>query len=126
MVQPLAIILAAGEGTRMKSSLPKVMHPLCGKPMLWHVLQSAAAVTAKQLLVVGHGAGQVKDYFGQEYIYVEQRQQLGTGHALQQVLPYLPDSGEALVLCGDTPLLEKDVLEQLVLTNRRQEPPPQC
>ena len=120
MVQPLAIILAAGEGTRMKSSLPKVMHPLCGKPMLWHVLQSAAAVTAKQLLVVGNGAGQVKDYFGQEYIYVERRQQLGTGHALQQVLPYLPDSGEALVLCGDTPLLEKDVLEQLVLTNRRQ------
>ena len=120
MVQPLAIILAAGEGTRMKSSLPKVMDPLCGKPMLWYILQSAKAVTSKQLLVIGHGAGQVKDYFGQEYIYVEQRQQLGTGHALQQVLPHLPDSGEVLVLCGDTPLLEKDVLEQLVLTNRRQ------
>jgi bifunctional UDP-N-acetylglucosamine pyrophosphorylase/glucosamine-1-phosphate N-acetyltransferase len=104
----------------MKSSLPKVLHLLCGRPMLWHVIQSAKAVTSEQLLVIGHGAEQVKGYFGEEFLYVEQRQQLGTGHALQQVLPYLPATGEVLVLCGDTPLLENEVLEQLVSFHRRE------
>lgn len=120
MGQPWAVILAAGAGTRMRSSLPKVLHHLCGRPMLWYVLQSAKAVTSKQLLVIGYGAEQVKSYFGQEYFYVEQRQQLGTGHALQQVLPHLPDRGDVLVLCGDTPLLEEETLKQLLDTHRRQ------
>jgi bifunctional UDP-N-acetylglucosamine pyrophosphorylase/glucosamine-1-phosphate N-acetyltransferase len=120
MQQPRAVILAAGEGRRMKSSLPKVLHPLCGRPILWYVIQSAKAVTSEQLLVIGHGAEQVRSYLGEGFLYVEQRQQLGTGHALQQVLPYLPDRGEILVLCGDTPLLDKEVLEQLVLIHRRQ------
>ena len=83
MEQTRAVILAAGQGTRMKSSLPKVMHLLCGKPLLWYVVQAAKAVTAEQILVVGHGAEQVKGYFGEEFLYVEQKQQLGTGHALQ-------------------------------------------
>ncbi|NMB41912.1 MAG: bifunctional UDP-N-acetylglucosamine diphosphorylase/glucosamine-1-phosphate N-acetyltransferase GlmU [Firmicutes bacterium] len=120
MEHPRAVILAAGEGTRMKSSLPKVLHPLCGKPLLWYIVQSAKAVTSEQLLVVGHGAGQVKEYFGDEFLYVSQKQRLGTGHALQQTLPHLPAEGEMLVLCGDTPLLEKEVLRQLILTHRRQ------
>jgi len=116
--QPWAVILAAGEGRRMKSSLPKVLHPLCGKPMLWHVLKNARAVSAKQVLVIGFGGEQVKSYFGHDYFYVEQREQLGTGHALQQVLPHLPDKGEALVLCGDTPLLEGEILKSLLDVHR--------
>jgi bifunctional UDP-N-acetylglucosamine pyrophosphorylase/glucosamine-1-phosphate N-acetyltransferase len=104
----------------MKSSLPKVLHMLCGRPLLWYVLESAKTVTAGQVLVIGHGAEQVRDYFGEGFTYVEQQQQLGTGHALQQVLPYLPGSGEVLVLCGDTPLLESAVLEQLISFHRQQ------
>lgn len=118
MRQSWAVILAAGEGTRMKSSLPKVMHLLCGKPLLWHVLRSAQKATARQVVVVGHGADRVRDYFGEKYIYVEQSPQLGTGHALLQALPHLPESGEVLVLCGDTPLLEGGVLEQVIEHHR--------
>jgi len=129
MEQTLAVILAAGEGTRMKSSLPKVLHPLCGRPMLWHVLRSAKEVSNRQILVVGHGGERVKEYFGEGFTYVEQERQLGTGHALQQVLPYLPGKedetgkdkeseagkeGLVLVLCGDTPLLEGSLLRRLV------------
>ncbi len=120
MEHPRAVILAAGQGKRMQTSLPKVLHLLCGKPLLWYIIQSAKGVTAEQILVIGHGAEQVKSYFGKEFLYVEQRQQLGTGHALQQVLPDLPDRGELLVLCGDTPLLEKEVLERLIRVHRRE------
>ncbi len=121
MELPRAVILAAGQGKRMKSSLPKVLHLLCGKPLLWHIIQSAKAVTSEQILVIGHGAEQVKNYFGEDFLYAEQQQQLGTGHALQQALPNLPDRGELLVLCGDTPLLEKKVLEELILAHRRED-----
>jgi bifunctional UDP-N-acetylglucosamine pyrophosphorylase/glucosamine-1-phosphate N-acetyltransferase len=121
MEQPWAVILAAGEGTRMQSALPKVLHLLCGKPLLWHVLQAARVVTKKQVLVIGRGADQIRDYFGTEYFYVEQGERLGTGHALQQVLPHLPAEGDVLVLCGDTPLLESKVLEALVAGHRRQQ-----
>ena len=120
MEQPWAVILAAGEGTRMHSALPKVLHPLCGKPLLWHVLQAAKGVTKKQVLVVGRGAEQIRNYFGAGYLYVEQEERLGTGHALQQVLPHLPTTGEVLVLCGDTPLLGSNVLEKLISCHRRQ------
>ena len=120
MEQPWAVILAAGEGTRMHSALPKVLHPLCGKPLLWHVLQAAKGVTKKQVLAVGRGAEQIRDYFGAGYLYAEQEERLGTGHALQQVLPHLPTAGEVLVLCGDTPLLESDVLKTLLSYHRRQ------
>ena len=120
MEQPWAVILAAGEGTRMHSALPKVLHLLCGKPLLWHVLEAAKGATKKQVLVIGHGSDLIKDYFGAEYLYVQQKERLGTGHALQQVLPHLPLAGELLVLCGDTPLLESEVLERLVSFHRRQ------
>jgi bifunctional UDP-N-acetylglucosamine pyrophosphorylase/glucosamine-1-phosphate N-acetyltransferase len=120
MRQLWAVILAAGQGTRMNSSRPKVLHYLCGKPLLWHVLRSAKRVTEKQLLIVGHGAGDIKAYFGEKLSYVHQEQQLGTGHALQQVLPYLPERGELLVLCGDAPLLEEKVLRKFIERHREQ------
>ncbi|NLJ55841.1 MAG: bifunctional UDP-N-acetylglucosamine diphosphorylase/glucosamine-1-phosphate N-acetyltransferase GlmU [Firmicutes bacterium] len=120
MEQPWAVILAAGEGTRMQSAGPKVMHPLCGRPLLWHVLEAARVLTKKQVLVTGRGAALLKDYFGDGYTYVEQAERLGTGHALQQVLPQLPAGGDVLVLCGDTPLLDSEVLGALLADHRRQ------
>ncbi len=120
MSQPWAVVLAAGAGTRMNSSLPKVLHKLCGKPMLWHLLRSLTNMTFRQLLVVGYGKEQVMDYFGSEYVYVEQEKQLGTGHALLKALPHLPDSGEVLVLCGDTPLLQEEVLYNFLEHHRSQ------
>lgn len=119
MEELITVILAAGEGTRMKSSLPKVLHRLCGKPMLWHVLESAGAVTGRQIVIAGYGADQVREYFGEEFFYLEQRERLGTGHALQQSLPHLPETGLALVLCGDAPLLEKEVLQELISYHRQ-------
>ncbi len=118
MQQPRTVILAAGEGTRMKSSLPKVMHSLCGRPILWHVLQAAEAVASDPVLVVGRGSDQIKDYFGAGLTYVTQEQRLGTGHALQQALPHLPETGELLVLCGDTPLFEAETMEKIVSFHR--------
>ncbi|MDO9534387.1 MAG: NTP transferase domain-containing protein [Bacillota bacterium] len=114
-----AVILAAGEGTRMNSSLPKVLHLLCGKPLLWHILESAKVVTSEQLIITGHGAELVREYFGENFSYLLQEQRLGTGHALQQALPKLPDQGVALVLCGDTPLLESEILEGLIALHHR-------
>jgi bifunctional UDP-N-acetylglucosamine pyrophosphorylase/glucosamine-1-phosphate N-acetyltransferase len=119
MEELIAVILAAGEGTRMKSSLPKVLHRLCGKPMLWHVLESAKAVTDRQVVITGYGSEQVREYFGEDLFYLEQQERLGTGHALQQSLPCLPEAGLALVLCGDTPLLEKEVLQELISLHRQ-------
>lgn len=120
MQRTWTVILAAGEGTRMHSSLPKVLHPLCGRPMLWHVLQAARAVTEQQIIVVGKGGEQVKEYFGHELFYVEQLKRLGTGHALLQTLSHLPSSGRLLVLCGDTPLLGMEILRQLLDTHQGQ------
>lgn len=120
MEQPWAVILAAGEGTRMQSAGPKVMHLLCGRPLLWHVLGAAKVLTKKQVLVIGRGAAQIRGYFGAGYSYVEQAQRLGTGHALQQVLPQLPARGNVLVLCGDTPLLNSEMLGALLAGHRRQ------
>lgn len=119
MEKPWAVILAAGAGTRMNSSLPKVLHRLCGKPLLWHVLAAAQEITDRQVIVTGFGEEQVREYFGEKYLYVRQDRQLGTGHALQKALPYLPDRGEILVLCGDTPLLEGKTLNGLVTLHRK-------
>jgi len=118
MQRPWAVILAAGEGRRMHSALPKALHPLCGRPMLWHVLQAVRAVAEEQLVVVGYGAEQIKEYFGEDLKYVEQHERLGTGHALQQALPRLPREGQLLVVCGDTPLLHGETLEQLLHYHR--------
>jgi len=109
-----AVVLAAGEGKRMYSSLPKVLHPLCGKRMLEYILESAAELTEQIIVVVGHGAFQVRETIGDRWSYVYQERQLGTGHAVMEALKKLPGEGKLLVLCGDTPLLKTSHLKQLL------------
>ena len=113
------IILAAGLGKRMQSDLPKVLHPIAGKPMLAHVLDSARALSPDRIVVVtGHGAERVQDAFaGQDLSFALQQPQLGTGHAVMQALPLLLE-GDAddvsLVLYGDVPLVRPDTLQALL------------
>lgn len=111
-----AVILAAGKGTRMKSALPKVLHPLCGQAMLAYPLQAARIAGFKQLKVVtGHGSEQVRQTFSAADIeWVEQTDQLGTGHALMCAAGALRGySGALLLLCGDVPLLKAETIERL-------------
>jgi bifunctional UDP-N-acetylglucosamine pyrophosphorylase/glucosamine-1-phosphate N-acetyltransferase len=107
------VIMAAGKGTRMKSRLPKVLHPLAGRPLLRHVLDTAQALQARQAVVItGHGAMEVEaacaidagaaDPFVVNF--VRQEPQLGTGHAVQQAVPVLADDGVVLILSGDVPM----------------------
>ena len=111
-----AIILAAGQGTRMKSDLPKVLHPVCGKPMVWHALQAVtSASTEKPIMVVGHGADAVQKQIGDLAHFVIQEERLGTGHAVQKAESRLKDfSGHILVSSADMPLLTRDTLYRLV------------
>ncbi|TNF34277.1 MAG: UDP-N-acetylglucosamine diphosphorylase/glucosamine-1-phosphate N-acetyltransferase [Gammaproteobacteria bacterium] len=110
------IILAAGQGSRMKSALPKVLHPIGGKPMLAHVLSAARALAAKRIhVVVGHGAEQVKQALADEPVqWVLQAQQLGTGHAVAQAMPGVATDARVLVLYGDVPLVPVAALEALL------------
>lgn len=110
------VILAAGQGSRMKSALPKVLHRLAGKPMLHHVIDTARRLGARGIhTVIGHGADQVRQATPAEDLnWVLQEQQLGTGHAVAQVLPNLPDEARVLVLYGDVPLTTTKTLEHLV------------
>ncbi len=103
-----AIILAAGKGTRMKSKLPKVLHKLCGKPMLEHVMDAAEEAGADdEIVIVGFGSEKVTEFVGTRARVAIQPEQLGTGHAVLQAKDLLGDAkGTALILCGDTPLLE--------------------
>ncbi|GGY49423.1 bifunctional protein GlmU [Bacterioplanes sanyensis] len=113
----LAVVtLAAGKGSRMKSDLPKVLHPLAGRPMLAHVLDAARALPdARQHVVIGHGAEAVKASFADDSIlWAEQTEQLGTGHAVAQAMPAIKASDTVLVLYGDVPLLQTDTLRQLL------------
>ena len=102
----------------MRSALPKVLHPLAGQPMLSHVIAAARQLNPTKLhLVIGHGAEQIQQQIPDSDIHwVEQTEQLGTGHAVQQVLPHLPDTGQVLVLYGDVPLIQSRTLEQLLQT----------
>jgi bifunctional UDP-N-acetylglucosamine pyrophosphorylase/glucosamine-1-phosphate N-acetyltransferase len=115
-----AVLLAAGQGTRMKSDLPKVLHPLCGKPMIWHVLQALqAAATEKPVVVVGHGAQQVIEYLGDSAECVLQEPQLGTAHAAMQAEPVLRDKTDLVIVTyADMPLLRSETFQQLVETQR--------
>ena len=116
------IILAAGEGKRMKSDLPKVLQPLAGKPLLRHVIDTAATLQPQALhLVYGHGGEQVRSTLGGElaaaaprHSWVLQAEQKGTGHALQQALPQLQDDELVLVLYGDVPLIGSATLRALL------------
>jgi bifunctional UDP-N-acetylglucosamine pyrophosphorylase/glucosamine-1-phosphate N-acetyltransferase len=113
-----AVILAAGEGKRMKSELPKVLHEVCGRSLLEHVLHAADELCHTKIVVVGHGADQVQQALGDSVKYVSQHQQLGTGHAVMQALPELSGNDDVLILCGDTPLLSADTLQGLLATHR--------
>ncbi|MEC7119280.1 MAG: bifunctional UDP-N-acetylglucosamine diphosphorylase/glucosamine-1-phosphate N-acetyltransferase GlmU [Pseudomonadota bacterium] len=109
------IILAAGKGTRMNSRLPKVLQPLANRPLLAHVLQCAERLSADRTIVVyGHGGAAVQAAFTDPAIdWVEQAEQLGTGHAVQVTLPVLPTQGQSLILYGDVPLVQPDTLKRL-------------
>ena len=110
------IILAAGQGTRMKSPLPKVLHPVAGRPMLQHVVETARALQAKAIhVVVGHGAEQVRAALDDPALtWVTQEQQLGTGHAVLQAMPAVQPDSTVLILYGDVPLISASTLENLV------------
>ncbi|WCE02682.1 bifunctional UDP-N-acetylglucosamine diphosphorylase/glucosamine-1-phosphate N-acetyltransferase GlmU [Pseudoxanthomonas sp. JBR18] len=118
MTLPLhVIILAAGEGKRMKSALPKVLQPVAGQPMLAHVIQVARALEPAAIHVVyGHAGEEVRDAFaGQpDLIWAEQAQRLGTGHAVQQAMENVPDAATVLVLYGDVPLIRPETLLRLL------------
>lgn len=102
------VILAAGKGTRMRSDLPKVLHAVAGKPILHHVIDAARQLQPKSITIVyGFGGEQVKQHTpGDDLYWVLQAEQLGTGHAVQQALPALPDEGKTLILLGDVPLVD--------------------
>jgi len=114
------IVLAAGQGTRMKSRRAKVLHELCGVPMLGHVLRNARRLDPSRLLVVvGRDADEVKARFAGEAEFVLQEEQNGTGHAVLVAMPTLGEvGGDVLVLYGDTPLLSPETLEQMAKTKR--------
>ena len=119
MSELAAIILAAGKGTRMKSKLPKVLHKLSGRPMLEHVIDAADEAGADdKIVIVGFGSEKVTDFVGGRARVAIQKEQLGTGHAVLQAEDLLAgQSGTALILCGDTPLLEGAELKKFYETH---------
>ena len=110
------IILAAGQGTRMRSNLPKVLQPLAGRPLLAHVVATAHELDAEDVCVVyGHGGESVPEAIGDDSLrWALQAEQLGTGHAVQQAMPATPDDNQVLILFGDVPLLTADTLRRLL------------
>ena len=111
----IAVVLAAGKGTRMRSTLPKVLHYAAGRPLLSWVIEAARSAGCERILViVGHGAEQVmKEIDGGNIEWVLQKEQRGTGHALMQVEPHVPEEADLLVLSGDVPLVSPATLEAL-------------
>lgn len=123
MTAPLhVVILAAGEGKRMKSTRPKVLQRIAGRPMLWHVVEAARVLAPAGIHVVhGHGGDQVRAAFEDQadIVWAEQAEQLGTGHAVRQAMPEVPDGAQVLVLYGDVPLLQAETLRRLVAVEGR-------
>ena len=111
-----AVILAAGQGTRMHSKIPKVLHQVCGKAMLAHVTGCVReAGIEEQIIVVGHGAEKVMEAVQEPgVIFVTQKEQKGTGHAVQMAKQVLPKTGTVVVLCGDTPLITTETLKAFI------------
>ena len=114
------IILAAGKGTRMRSNLPKVLQPLAGRPLLGHVIDTAKKLQADHIITIyGHGGALVQNAFAHEQIqWVEQAEQLGTGHAVKVTLPVLPHEGVSLILSGDVPCITEQTLQKLLDVSR--------
>lgn len=111
-----AVILAAGQGTRMKSKLYKVLHPVCGKPMVEHVVNHVQSVGVNRIVtIVGHGAEKVREQLGEQSEYALQAEQLGTAHAVEQAKSILENlEGTTLVICGDTPLIRPETMQALL------------
>lgn len=111
-----AIVLAAGKGSRMRSDLPKVLHPVCGRPMICHVLNSLEAVgIPRPIIVVGRGAELVERTLGSRYAYVLQEQQLGSGHAVACAREAAEGcSCHIIVMCGDSPLFRVETVRALM------------
>lgn len=116
------IILAAGQGKRMRSRLPKVLQPIAGEAMLSHVIRTARSLQAEKICVVyGHGGDQVRAALPDaDLTWAEQAQQLGTGHAVQQAMPQIADTGSVLILYGDVPLTRADTLHALIETSGKE------
>jgi bifunctional UDP-N-acetylglucosamine pyrophosphorylase/glucosamine-1-phosphate N-acetyltransferase len=116
MSNRFAIILAAGQGTRMKSKLYKVLHPVCGKPMVQHVVEQVSQLGLQEIVtIVGHGAELVKEQLGEQSKFALQAEQLGTAHAVSQAVSLLgQETGTTLVICGDTPLITAETMEALL------------
>jgi bifunctional UDP-N-acetylglucosamine pyrophosphorylase/glucosamine-1-phosphate N-acetyltransferase len=110
------VILAAGQGKRMKSDLPKVLQPVAGRPLLQHVIDSARELSASDIHVVyGHGGERVRETLAAENVtWALQAEQLGTGHAVQQAMPAVPDDHLVLILFGDVPLVQAATMQRLV------------
>ncbi len=111
-----AVVLAAGKGTRMRSDLPKVLHRVCGQPIVQYVLDALhhAGISAP-ILVIGHAADRARQVIGPQVRYAEQTEPLGTGHAVLQALPQVPDDGHPVVVVyGDTPFLRAETLQALI------------
>ncbi|MCE0741799.1 bifunctional UDP-N-acetylglucosamine diphosphorylase/glucosamine-1-phosphate N-acetyltransferase GlmU [Bacillus sp. G16] len=123
MDKRFAVVLAAGQGTRMKSKLYKVLHPVCGKPMVEHVVDEALKLSLSKLVtIVGHGAEEVKKQLSDKSEYALQAEQLGTAHAVKQAQPFLADEkGVTIVICGDTPLLTAETMEQMLKEHTQRE-----
>ncbi|WP_158966344.1 bifunctional UDP-N-acetylglucosamine diphosphorylase/glucosamine-1-phosphate N-acetyltransferase GlmU [Paraglaciecola sp. L3A3] len=110
------VVLAAGKGTRMKSSLPKVLHPIGGKPMVQRIIDTVNTIGARSInLIYGHGAEQLQSALQHNTLnWCLQAEQLGTGHAVQQAVPHISDDEDVLILVGDAPLIKPTTLEQLI------------
>ena len=116
-----AVVLAAGKGTRMRSDLPKVLHRVCGQPIVQYVLDALhhAGISAP-ILVIGHAADRARQVIGPQVRYAEQPEPLGTGHAVLQALPQVPDDGHPVVVVyGDTPFLRAETLQALIDLHQR-------
>ena len=118
------VILAAGKGTRMRSNIPKVLQPLAQSPLLQHVVNTAKQLDAETIItVIGHGADQVEQVMqGQNLVYAYQMEQKGTGHAVQQAIPFFGDEDTVLILYGDVPLTAKSTLQDLLSLVDEQHP----
>src|SRR3954469_25474755 len=110
------VVLAAGQGKRMRSDLPKVLHPLAGRALLAHVIDTARALSPRKTIVVhGHGAERVRAAFPDSGLeWVLQAEQLGTGHAVQQAMPKVDAKSTVVILYGDVPLVRAESLKRLV------------
>src|SRR4051812_43629534 len=110
------VILAAGQGKRMRSDLPKILHPLAGRPLLAHVLETARALSPRKTIVVhGHGAERVRAAFPERDLdWVLQAEQLGTGHAVQQAMARIDPKSTVVILYGDVPLVRVESVQRLI------------